>query len=561
MRPLVVGICVALLLICTYVSLPVFAEPLPVDLLDFLKPLDAKVVMSVNSEILIDKGSSDGFYPGDILSAVTAEKIVRHPDTGQALDTLFTYGNHLIVTRVKENISYCSVLNRNENFENGVRLRRFANVPVEVLDTTSSGFKFYKTLRQKTPHLKWLGYRVEPKKDVKRIALGLLVQLGDNKVKVLNQDDKILYSEELKNVVDQADVNESYGVAPDNAISEADPLKSEVFSNSKMSDKLNNSMLRINLPTQGEIGALRVSDLDNDGQAEILYSVDNNIIISRLDGQHLVEVSRYSNPAWDQVVDISVIDINDDSKDEIIVSAIGDNHGTSSVFSYEDRHFTRLVEERIMLGTFLPINNKPILVGVEDGDYLYPRPDLYKVKLSGKEFVKVPFEFGSAKQPYGIASFRDTQGNVLRVVLSRQNKIKTFELDGEQRWESSLRYGGTTNSIKVPIPGARNVDAFDKFYFSSKMLRTPSQTLIVAKHDKPGVLKNSPTYSNGQIVELSWNGYSLDEIYKSDSVGGMITDFDYYDIDGDGDFEIVASVLYQKNGYNQKPYSGLVVLN
>ncbi len=561
MRRLVVGICVALWLICTYVSLPVFAEPVPADLLDFLKPLDAKVVMSVNSEVLINKGSSDGFYPGDILSAVTAEKVVRHPDTGQALDTLFTYGNHLIVTRVKENISYCRVLDRNENFENGVRLHRFANVPVEVLDATNSGFEFYRRLRQETPHLKWLGYRVEPEKDVKRIDLGLSVQLADNKVEVLNQDDKILYSGEDESVVHQADVSEPYNAVADNAISETEPLKSKVFSSSEMSGQLNNSMLRINLPTQGEIGALRVSDLDNDGQSEILYSVDNNIIISRLDGQHLVEVSSYSDPVWDQVVDISVLDINDDSKGEIIVSAIADNQGVSTVFRYEEGHLTKLVEERILLGTFVQLNNKPILVGVEDGDYLYPRPDLYKVELSGKEFVKEPFKFGSAKQPYGIASFRDKQGTVLRVVLSRHNKIKIFELDGERRWESPLRYGGTINSVKVQIPGARNVDAFDKFYFSSKVLRTSSQTLIVAKHDKPGMFKNSPTYANGQIVELSWNGYSLDEIYKSDSVGGMITDFDYYDIDDDGDFEIVASVLYQRSGYKQKPYSGLVVLN
>jgi len=542
MRYLVAVVCSMVFLLA-----PGLAGADPVDgLVAFLAPLTATVIMPVESGVLIDKGSADRIAPGDVLAVVKEEKQLRHPQTGQVLDTLTEYGGYLVVTRVKANLSYCRPLGAAGPPAEGTRVRRFANLPVYFVDSTGDGFAVYRRLQKRLPHLQWQDYRAGsmPKLDPNRPTL--LVRYAADRLTLLDQKQRILFLQ--RGAMQEAEPSATPAVAPAPAAPAPAAGTGDAW-----------SIRRIPLSLPDEIEALQVSDLDRDGRDEILLAVDRGLQVGHLeDGQWRMQ-ARYDSRGWRQVLDISTLDLDGDGRQEVIVSAVADNRAQARVLRYAGGRLQVITETPMLLRVFRPVQREPVLIGIDDGAFLESRPQFYRLKLADGRLVRTPCRFARVSQPYGVTTIADAAGVVWQVSLTDQDHLRVANDQGRTVWESADTFGGSNKGIRIPQPGARNTDDFETYFFRSRVERTARGTLLVAQHDGSGLFRNNPVYSNGRLVELAWNGATLDELSRSRPLGGMIVDFAPFTLPGDKP-AVLAAVVYQKRSLFRKPSSGLVIL-
>lgn len=561
MRFLAVILSTALLIFNAWI-MPCAASSNPPDtLVDFFQSVTATVIMPIESGVLIDKGSADRIAPEDILSVVRTTTELRHPQTGKLLDIQTEYGEQLIVTKVNPHLSYCRFLGASGSLPAGTQVRRYANVPVYFSDPSGTGFSYFNSLRERLPHLLWKDYLTAAAFTGKS---GLVIQYTPDRVTVINQNQQILFIQQMTMTASPtALANSAQEAAPGRPAAQS-PVGllsgGTVKGAPASSDARKWTTRRIDLSPSGEVEALRVSDMDQDGIPEILLTIDRTLYVYHLEREQLVELTRLATGGLEQIVDLSVLDIDGDGKQEVIVSAINDNRGEARIFKYIASKLVPVADVSMLLATFQPLKGDPILVGLENRSILDRDPQFFSVRLEGRQLVKTPCTLDGVQQPYGVASLAAADGARWLVSLSPEGHLRTRDRQGDIRWESSENYGGSTKSISVPQPGKQNVDDFKKYFFNSRLVKTDKGTLLVTQHDGPGLFGNNPTYNNGRMVELYWNGTTLEELAKTEGLGGMIVDFDQYDLVGGGTKNIIAAIIYRQAGFLQKPLSGLVIL-
>lgn len=548
MRYLTAFICLGFLLLSLGLPPSAAADASSDQLVEFFQPVTATVIMPVESGVLIDKGAADHIAPGDLLSVVKREIPLRNPRTGQVVDTQTEYGPQIVVTKVKPHLSYCKVLGGlAAPLSEGTRVRRFADVPVFFVDSTATGFQFFQTLRDRLPWLKWNDYVTDPQAIPSVPGPRLVIRYAPDRVTVLDAAGRVLFAQA---VTASQPAPQHHPVA---APAAAAARKPEAFSGAW-------EVRRFDLPIPGEVEALRLSDLDGDAAPEVLIGVGGELIVAHLQGAKLVVEARFSLPGRQEIVDISALDLNGDGTPEVAVTALRDNQVQARILSYRQKTLQVIAKLPMAVGTFQSGDGASILLGVDAAGLLDQRPQLYRLNLVGDRVDKTPIDLAGVRQPYGVTSVSDPQGRKWLAELTAGDHLRVLDAQGEVRWESGKNYGGSLQAIAVHQPGSRNTETFDKYFFHGKLARAAEGVLLVAHHQGPGLWRNSPSYTNGRLVELRWNGTTADELDQSPDLGGMVVDFDRADLDGDGTPDLVAAMLYRQAGFMREARSGLVIL-
>ncbi len=527
-------------------------------LTDFLRPLSAEVIMPIENGILIDKGSVARVSPGDTFVVVSSEKKLLHPKTGQVLDILRGYGAFFEVTRVKQNLAYCKQIGGQGIPSAGTKVRRFENLPLSFEDTTGNGFALFSSLREQLPHLLWQEYQTAAKAQAVDGKPALLIRLANDRLQLLDQNGRILFAQQRL----AAPVSSAPSVPV--AAAAAGPVSVTTATGLVLTRKAASAKkyLRISLPKKTEAQALRVLDLDGDGDLEIILGAGESILVGRLDtAGKFVELSRSVSRSYQKIYAIAALDLDQDGRPEIAVSALADNEVVSEIYEFSNNKLTLAATSQLLLASYQPIDGKEILLGMSKSSLLSSQPRLYKISLRGGRIEKSAFVIPAARQPFGISPLTDSQGNVLQVVSTEDNHLKVVNRQGESLWTSEEYYGGSTVHFNIPQPGSRNTGDDEKIFLNTRLQGSVNGTLLVAKHADTGFFKNSPNYKNGRIVELQWSGFTLEEIGTTENLGGFVTDFDQADIDNDGDQDLVVSVVYTQGGVFTEPVSGLVVIS
>lgn len=544
-------------------SVSCLAGPMTTDPLDgFFQPVTATVIMPLDSGILVDKGASDGIAPGDILTLITAEKPIVHPQTGQLLDTQTEYGTYFTVTRVKTNLSYCKSHDPNAEIPEGARVRRFGNVPIYFVDPAASGFQLFRSLREKHPQLLWKDYLTETTSQQTVQQPALFVRYTPRQILIRNQDQQTLFALSLGTGAEKAEVP---------APATATAVTSSAAVTTGLTPSTGSTMTavqgprewmvqRFALPGKGEVEAVKTGDLDHDGQTEVLVGMDGDVILGRLAEGVLTEIARIPADSRQQIVDISTLDIDADGNLEVVVSALKENRAIAWVYEFAGNRLLPVAETGMLLATFKPLKGEPILVGLNNSAILNLQPQFFRVNIVNGELVTTPLDMGPIRQPYGVVSSPGADQERLLISLSEQGRLRVTDSSGQVRSESAEGYGGSDKGIKVAQPGSRNVDDFEMYFLNSRIQKTVRGTILVARHDGPGLFRNNPEYENGRLVEVVWNGTTLEEVAESPSLGGMLVDFDQFERSGDG-LKVLVGMNYRKEGFFQEALSGLVVLS
>ncbi|MEK7842106.1 MAG: hypothetical protein AAB197_05470, partial [Deltaproteobacteria bacterium] len=148
----------------------------------------------------------------------------------------------------------------------------------------------------------------------------------------------------------------------------------------------------------------------------------------------------------------------------------------------------------------------------------------------------------------------DRDGTVDIIALDERDYLHIYNKDKDglwkELWKSGEFYGGSLNRLEL---GASSIghEAGDFIDIKARIvyadLDGDGLGEIIISRNNPGVLgryfKRTRSYDNGEIINLTWEGNSLEENWKTKKIDGYIADYVVNDIDNDGQKELVILVV------------------
>jgi len=318
-----------------------------------------------------------------------------------------------------------------------------------------------------------------------------------------------------------------------------------------------------------KIKGMDIGDVNNDGLNEVVVIENHSVMIYQRRDKEFKLLSKISGKAYEQYLSVDVADINKNGIQEIIVTnVIGASRILGSfILEYKNKTYVPIASNlKWFLRVIKPSSGTPILLGQRKGiDKPFSNP-IHKIVWKGKTYkvlkrVKVP----EGLSVYGLTIDSIKKGGTERVIALDDNdhiniykktvkSIDRIHIVGggdELLWRSDGVFGGTSNAIVIGEgTGESNTWDEDKITYINVRLHTydinkdGNNELIIVKNLAPGgrVFENIKMFTKSEIYNLEWDGLGLIQNWKTKKIQGYVADYQFKDIDNDGEKEVVLAI-------------------
>ena len=548
------------LLLFLILPLSALAE-LPEQLKNEFSPISGIIIMPVGDKYLVDLDASSNLREGDILTLIMPGEKIIHPVTQKVIGTLDIVKGYLRVTQIKSGYSYATLLTEGITPEKGDQVKRYEQVPVRF-KTNQPNPQLEEELKAGLPQLDWLS-------STDTVAPLLVFTLAGNNLTVKNSKGGTFKTFPINNgeisvPTPTVQPNQSaFGVEPEK---ERSLLNQTVYS-VLGSVGLNQKDARLEAPgiiqaqnqaqpgtiwigprLEGNPVGVTVGDFDNDGQMETAIAMEYELLITRITEGHLQQLASVKFPAGTKLLSVDSIDLDNDGFPELYLSAASGQLLNSQVVEFKNGTYQKTIGQ---IRWFLRVIDLPdkgrILTGQTLGEYETPFSDVpFQVQRSGQKLnrgnqLAMPKNVnnlsltpvsGSAND--ALYAFITTTGD-LQVANSRSNRL----------WKSSDNFGGSENSF-YNTKDINNNEMPDPIFIEPRLLTLPSGEILAAQNSGALTLRRYHNYTKSRVIALNWNGFALQELWRTSDQGGYLADLFYADANNDGKDELVMAIQFQR---------------
>jgi TolB-like protein len=322
-----------------------------------------------------------------------------------------------------------------------------------------------------------------------------------------------------------------------------------------------------------EFRGMDIGDVNGDGINETIMIDPHNIFVYQKKGNEFRMIDQISGKTYDYYVSLDVADINGNGVKEIIVSSYTGQQVDSFIVEFRNGKF-------VMIASGLPwfmrvIDNSsgiPLLLGQRRGfDRPFETPIFEIVWQNGEYREGKKMKIPQGLSVYGLTLDKLGASGAERIVTLNDSdyvciyeqtdkplsKVAVFGGSEELIWKSDEAFGGS-NTIIEPMgkpTDQKAEDAFENTYINLRILTYDTnndgkrEIIIVKNLSSTGrAFQRVKLFNSAEVYNLEWDGMGMVENWRTKKISGYVADYQFKDIDNDGENEVVLALVLSTGG-------------
>jgi hypothetical protein len=274
-------------------------------------------------------------------------------------------------------------------------------------------------------------------------------------------------------------------------------------------------------------GRTRVS-----GETEIFITGEHYLGFY-LKGETLQFLSEIVFEADEKVVGVDVADLEHNGTAALYVSILKNGLSASQVFIPEKNVLRKIGDNLpyLLRGIALEGNGQKIFAQKTDATGNFSG-DVYELVKKGDVFsIKNPLQLPLFGNLYNFNRFTGAKGGKFFVVTHPDGYLLVYSKDKKQLWKSREKFGGRETNACPPTSTdpASPLQANCTFAPPQRLQVTATGKVIVSRNTGLTTSGARRSYSKNSVVQLSWNGTSLQETGRTEQSHYYLADYSYDD--------------------------------
>jgi len=317
-----------------------------------------------------------------------------------------------------------------------------------------------------------------------------------------------------------------------------------------------------------EFRGMDIGDVNGDRQNEVVLIDNSNVYIHQKTGAGFKLLQKIPGKRYDRYLGVDIADINRNGVNEIIVTCLRQTRLASFVIEFREGKFASIAED---LPWFLRVvgttSDSLRLLGQEiSPEHPFDTPIHQILWENGRyregQRMKIPqglSVFGLALDDLGLGSDEKIiaidESDYLCIYEQTTKpliKLAVFGGSKERIFKSDEVFGGSNVSIDLSSiqPSAYQDEGRERYFINPRILiydtngdKKPEIILVKNLSSTGRTLKNVKLFTSSEVYDLEWDGLGLIENWKTRKISGYVADYQFKDIDNDGQNEIVLALV------------------
>jgi TolB-like protein len=323
-----------------------------------------------------------------------------------------------------------------------------------------------------------------------------------------------------------------------------------------------------------EFRGMDIGDVNGDGLNETVLIDSHTVLICQKKGDEFKQLQQIQGKSYDNYISVDIADVNQNGIKEIFVSSYAGAMVDSFVIEFKNGKFEIVASDlRWFLRALGTDSGTPLLIGQRRGmEKTFDTP-IHEIAWEKGEYrlgrkMRIP----EGLSIYGLAMDRLGSSGPEKIIALNDNdylcifeqtdkplnKVAVIGGSDEFIWKSDDVYGGSNtyiDPVNRTASSERAEDISQRTYINLRILvydtnNDGKREIIIVKNTSASarVLQRFKLFTSSEVLDLEWEGTGMVENWRTRKISGYVADYQFKDIDNDGDDEVVLALVLSVGG-------------
>ncbi|MEW6334915.1 MAG: FG-GAP-like repeat-containing protein [Thermodesulfobacteriota bacterium] len=317
-----------------------------------------------------------------------------------------------------------------------------------------------------------------------------------------------------------------------------------------------------------DIKGIDIGDVNGDGLNETVMIDGHNLYIYQKKGKQFTLLEKIDGKRHHKYIAVDVADINGNGIKEIIVSSYAGTMVNSFIIEYRNGRYEMIAQDLPWL--MRVIHNSggmPVLLGQYRGMAgVFTTPIHEIVWQNGQYREGRKMRIPEGLSVYGVTLEKLTPGGPEMVIALNEDdhlciyeqtdkplsQIDVFGGSPELRWKSDEPFGGSNTFVEPVLQSSNPLEGEESKsrYINPRIITYDTnkdgkrEIILVRNISSSGRLfERVKLFTSAEVYNLEWDNMGMVENWRTKKISGYVADYQFKDMDGDGENEIVLALV------------------
>jgi len=317
-----------------------------------------------------------------------------------------------------------------------------------------------------------------------------------------------------------------------------------------------------------EFKGMDIGDVNGDGLNETVIIDSHTIFIYQKKGSEFKLIQEITGKSYENYISVDVADINGNGIKEIIVSNYTGGIVDSFIIEFRNGKFVTIASNlRWFMRVIDNASGIPLLLGQRRGVEKPFDTPIHEIRWQGGEYREGPKmqipeglsvygltldKLGSSGTEKVIALNQDDYLNIFEQTDKPLSRVAIFGGSKELLWKSEDAFGGSNTYINPIDEGRKEISENDNVitYINPRIVtydtnKDGKREIIIVKNISTAArtFQRIKLFTSAEVYNLEWDGMGMVENWRTKKISGYIADYQFKDIDNDGENEVVIALV------------------